>query len=122
MNRERLTILAEFLEKGEFPGRFDMSVWADQWTNDQPMCGTSACAAGWAATIPAFREAGYHLSEYGSPAYKTSRSYAALQYFFGLTPWDVRHIFSPGYYPAKETPILPVTVARRIRELLELGT
>lgn len=48
----RLLVLAEFLETKVPASAFDLSDWN---------CGTSACAVGWATTIPEFRLLGLRL-------------------------------------------------------------
>lgn len=63
MNKERLLLLADFLEK--LPEeRFDYVSWVGHnWRGKQDLsCQTTACALGWAATIPEFRAAGLGLS------------------------------------------------------------
>ncbi len=53
----RMLYLAKFL-RGLPPERFDYSSWVgDTWLKKQDLsCGTTACALGWAATIPEFRK------------------------------------------------------------------
>ena len=62
MNAERLLKLADFLETLP-PERFDYSDWVGwNWKGDQTLsCGTPACALGWAAAMPEFRELGLQL-------------------------------------------------------------
>jgi hypothetical protein len=63
MNKERLLRLAEFLEKEVPKDRFYYNHWVGHdWRGmDDLSCGTTACALGWAATIPEFHEAGLRL-------------------------------------------------------------
>lgn len=63
VSRNRLLTLASFLEA--LPNRrFDFSVLVDgeTWKGKEDLsCGTTACAMGWAPTIPAFRKAGLSM-------------------------------------------------------------
>lgn len=54
----RLLVLADFLEKLE-EGKFYYGTWATG--EDLHRCGTTACALGWTAAIPEFRELGVRL-------------------------------------------------------------
>jgi hypothetical protein len=65
MKERRLTKLADFLENlpVERPkGKFDMDSWGEHKGKHPPSeknyCGFSACALGWATTIPSFKRAG----------------------------------------------------------------
>jgi len=62
-HRKRLLLLAEFLRTKVPEDRFKMHYWvAPGWKGSQTLsCGTSACALGWAATVPALRRAGLRL-------------------------------------------------------------
>lgn len=61
MNKERLLILADFLDTVP-EDRFDMRRWADAGFSDGK-CGTRACALGWACTILEFQQLGLYLEE-----------------------------------------------------------
>lgn len=58
----RLLKLAAFLEKLP-PERFSLATWVGRfWAGKQDLsCGTTACAMGWAATMPEFRRLGLRL-------------------------------------------------------------
>lgn len=60
--KNRLLKLADFLETVP-PKRFRFSSWVgDDWQGREDLsCGTTACAVGWASTIPAFRKLGLRL-------------------------------------------------------------
>lgn len=62
VQKRRLLKLADFLDALP-PKRFDFSRWVgDDWQGDEQLsCGTTACALGWAATIPEFRKLGVSL-------------------------------------------------------------
>lgn len=64
----RLLRLAKLLEALP-PERFNFNVWVGaNWKGSSDLsCGTSACALGWATTIPQFREFGLRLVR--NPAY-----------------------------------------------------
>lgn len=63
---QRLFKLADFLDTLK-PSRFRYDKWVgDSWQRKQDLsCGTTACAMGWAATMPAFRRLGLHLFDDG---------------------------------------------------------
>lgn len=112
MNRDyiykrRLLSLAKFLEK--LPReRFDYESWVgDDWKGKEDLsCGTTACALGWATTIPSLRKAGlrlkstksqhgfvtmkdYHGRYWNAPAYATKN-------VFGLNNGEHEWLFVPG--------------------------
>lgn len=64
----RLLKLAAFLEQLD-PKRFNYRRWVgDDWKGAQDLsCGTTACALGWAATMPEFQELGLRLEQVVSP-------------------------------------------------------
>ncbi len=117
--KRRLLKLADFLSALKLKrGQFKMADWATSIVNGAPECGTAACAAGWAARIPSFRRAGYHLvvnrnpGLFGQrfvPAIGRKRSVDALQFLFDISSEDCMHLFG-GHNPnsAKRT-------AQRIR-------
>lgn len=60
VHRRRLLRLAKFLRRLA-PRRFNFAQWIDRnsWKGKADLsCGTSACAVGWATTIPQFRRLG----------------------------------------------------------------
>jgi len=65
MNIERLKILIDILENVQKEHKeFDLRHWADisnNIENNDPICGTTACAMGYAALDPRFSELGLHL-------------------------------------------------------------
>lgn len=60
--RRLLLQLARFLLELK-PGRFNFKEWAgDDWEGKPDLsCGTTACAMGWATTLPSFRKLGLRL-------------------------------------------------------------
>ena len=68
MNKRRLEAVAKKLDA--LPReRFDYGQWVDHsWKGNPDLpCGASACALGWATTIPALRKAGLRLSRKREP-------------------------------------------------------
>lgn len=110
--KRRLLKLADFLEK--LPKeRFDFSRWVgNNWGGKSNLsCGTSACAIGWASTIPSFRKAGLVLKlniTNASVNYKfvpamkddnfptPDSSFRVGLEIFGLSKYDFDNLFVPG--------------------------
>ena len=106
VGKRRLLKLADFLQK--LPRkRFDYQSWVgDDWQGKADLsCGTTACALGWATTIPSLRKAGLRLykRDDGSGTYvtlkdRTSRgSEAAGAEVFGITVGEAAYLFTPEY-------------------------
>jgi hypothetical protein len=62
MNAQRLLKLADFLDTVD-PSNFNYNYWhtglrEPRTAPQEPECGTTACALGWAAHVPEFQEAG----------------------------------------------------------------
>jgi hypothetical protein len=105
MNRGRLSLLAAYLET--IPeDHFDMSEWVRlkgasviEGAVPEPKCGTSACALGWACSIPEFNDVGLKLDRVvgaicdAVPTYEHARGYDAAEKFFELTHQQARYIF-----------------------------
>lgn len=145
--RERLEMLAKRLELEAQRERVG-SFWMDQWAifplngaggraaretidtgSYSETCGSSACAAGLATTIPELRRAGFKLVELSGtkgnffcPAYRGYQGYDACAEFFGLSLSDAYSVFDPSCYcsdsEVRVRPVTPMEVADRIRELL----
>lgn len=129
MNRERLLRLADFLEKEVSEDRFDLSTWGN---GDLSLCGTTACACGWATRIPEFAEAGFVLKSFERRlsdgeklisydiCFDGHESFDAASAFFGLPDYeDSYHLFYVGrYLPGERT---AKHVATRIREYVRKG-
>lgn len=125
--KRRLTKLIQFMEK--LPKEADKHFKMDWWVmhNDTAhvngahgldegvtvskllSCGTAACAAGWAATIPSFRRAGFVMEDRGgelSPAIEPSQ-------FFDIT--HVQEVDLFGSFVSVNT---PKQWAKRARKLV----
>lgn len=122
--KRRLLKLADFLEKLPKLKGFDMGSFGTEISDGQPACGTSSCAAGWAASIPSFRRAGYHLrggskESWVTPAFKMSTGFDALCLFFDINEHESEVIFD-SHDPVSGVahPDDPKAAARRIREVV----
>lgn len=90
-------------------------------------CGASACAFGWAATIPKFRRAGLTMSTGRFSSVPTFRGFhgfdAAAKFFHLSDDWSreensmAHSLFSPDSYGGQS--VTPKVVALRIRKLLK---
>lgn len=83
-------------------------------------CGTTACALGWACTIPAFKSAGLkiHVDNYSVyPVFNESKATEAGAEFFGI-PRKVSEWLFGGSYDNINGETLPRDVARRIRSFV----
>lgn len=135
MNTVRLLMLADRLESVPAP-RFDMESWCEgEWepgATEFP-CGTTACALGYATTIPEFQALGLHLVR--DYEYDPNHTYVVLgptrhehgtymssmlaaRELFDLTHEQVMELFLPREgspdWPDKRT---PQQVAKLIRDV-----
>lgn len=137
--KNRLLKLADFLDK--LPkNRFDYCTWVgDDWEGKKDLsCGTTACALGWATTIPAFRKLGLRMIRYNSGAggvclkkqeHNIIDSYddfvyslAAGKKIFGLDDIEFEYIFVPADYNFDKKPgnnATPKQVAKHIRKFVK---
>ncbi len=117
------------------PERFRYGHWAGQdWKGAADLsCGTTACALGWATTIPEF---GLQLCRDGSAVFVTTKGYVpheteddfylsllAAETAFGLTHDEARYLFIPGdgYDVRPEGDASAKVVADHIREFVKSG-
>jgi hypothetical protein len=121
---KRLLKLADFLDA--LPREsFNLATWFRETD-----CGTVACAAGWACTIPAFKRAGLRIAKSESPhhapqviptltdaAGETYFGFDACAEFFGLLMGDSYHLFGPDEYRTGRR-TTPKAVAKRIRAIV----
>jgi hypothetical protein len=111
-SNRRLAKLSKFLCTKVPKDRFDYGHWVGaHWKGKADLsCGTSACAAGWATTIPEFRRRGLNLvhdanqmhDDYGGhvvfyDGYVYRSGISAVARFFGLDFEDARMLFAPHY-------------------------
>lgn len=111
MNRIRLAILAKFLLTVP-EEKFSLQTWK---------CGTTACAVGWACTIPEFKEEGLSYydesNQHFAPKYKGEWHFDAVDEFFDISYRDSLWLFGAdqdGYNT-------PIQVVARICDLMKLS-
>ena len=106
--RNRLLALAKFLDELD-PKRFDYEVWVTyngkmDWADGMKAfedCGTTACALGWACTMPKFRKLGLSM-ESGVPKLTgVVGAFPAARELFGLTYNESYYLFKPRNYPPR---------------------
>jgi len=130
MNKRRLLRLALLLET--LPRkRFDYGHWVgEDWKGDKSLsCGTTACALGWATTVPSFGlvlrlsgpDSGGYVSLRGSRlGSKGDEPEEAAMSVFGLTKEEVFYLFYP-YYSGLRFNASPKRVAKHIRDFVKRG-
>jgi hypothetical protein len=126
----RLLKLAAFLEKLPTE-RFNYQFWVGKdWEGKADLsCGTTACALGWATTMPEFRRLGLQLVKLNSnyafvvSARTGASAFGAAQEIFGLDQDESAYLFSPGIlYHGEESPprtATPREVASHIRDFVK---
>lgn len=112
-HRRRLQKLAKLLCTKKVINHFNLQGWAstsiENLTAKKIDCGTTACAVGWACTIPSFRKAGLRLESnysmgpkgigpYPVPHFKNEYGILAAANFFGLSLREASLLFIPGSY------------------------
>ena len=119
MNVDRLTRLAALLDRVRRQRRdFVMRRW---------VCGTSACALGWAALEPAFQVEGLAIRNFGGagvPVFNRELGYNAGADFFDVSHENSLWLFDPEQYTENReywAKIPAADVAARVRELLATG-
>ena len=116
VSKRRLLKLADFLDRLP-PKRFNYATWVGgDWDGRQDLsCGTTACALGWACTIPAFRRLGLRLSSYGVPILlrggTITHETAAAAFIFKIDQTHASYLFCPDYHLFSER--LPRSPGRR---------
>lgn len=115
MHKERLTKLAELMD-GLKPEQFDIGDWVSLYKGGEADCGTVACACGWAAITPWFKQQGLSLDG-GTPTFDGWHGLSAAAEFFGLDRYDAERLFLGFGYDSE--PVEPSDVALAIRTLIE---
>ena len=144
MNAHRLELVAKKLDENP---PFDFTIWIGQtWKGAEDLsCGTTACAIGWAATIPELYEAGLRIvgvpmqryadaavgacariKYVGSetlPSAARSSSLAAACAVFDLTVQEAEFLFLPGprAYGLMPGTATAAQVAAHIRAFIQRG-
>jgi hypothetical protein len=129
VGNRRLLKLAEFLRTVPRK-KFDYRSWVGaDWEGKQDLsCGTTACALGWAATMPSFRRLGMRLKTIeSSMATTTYHGYVGLkdsnttdslwvaEQVFGLSYEDASRLFTPSEDEEEAT---PKQVAKKIEQFV----
>jgi hypothetical protein len=107
---ERLIKLAKFLEELP-PKRFNFSRWVGlDWKGSKDLsCGTTACALGWAATMPEFRRLGLEIHRVNDFSRdlglvrnrKTGeQGWAAARDIFAIPISEAEALFGSGVHPS----------------------
>lgn len=124
VGNRRLLKLASFLRT--LPRkRFDYTTWVgEDWQGAQDLsCGTTACALGWAATMPAFRRLGVRLKKRawggGQVALRGLHrgSIEVAMYIFALDHHEAHHLFTPEGKEGDGT--TPKQVAKKIERFVK---
>lgn len=102
----RLLAVADKTEEKERAGKFRFAAWVGNEATPYQgkadiSCGTSACALGWATTIPALRKKGLRLRCVSGAMYEPTCPGAidtegVSSILFGLTANEHNHMFTPG--------------------------
>ena len=116
---ERLRFLATKLRE-PLPAdiEFNMGVW------QQPhLCGTAACAVGFAGTLPELQADGLEAvlgtsDDIGSVIFDGKPGFEAASAFFGISREGAERLFDPFLYSVAHHRITPAMVADRIDETL----
>ena len=122
----RLMVLAEFLRTVPRK-RFNLESWVDDeyppvLDPENPECGSTACAVGWATTIPEFQALGLYLSVVNGvlfPVFGGWERLHAVVCFFGLTIAEGEHLFFDSSYSHLEEMQGTKVVIERIEELIQ---
>ena len=103
--------------------RFDYTTWVGyDWEGDPDLsCGTTACALGWATTIPSLRRAGLALTPWahGGGSVTLNGRFGALdaaEELFALEDFEARLLFAP--WGASESRATPKQVAKKIEKFV----
>lgn len=119
---DRLLALADFLL--ELPRRkFNFCYWVDvdTWRGSKKLnCGTTACALGWATTMPRFRRLGLYMARTGTPALRRDPGLTALevaQVIFGISFTEAAYICTPST-DGQNFDATPKSVAKHIRKFV----
>lgn len=131
MNKERLLILATFLETMVPPEQWDYRrVVGSNWRGAQDLsCGTTGCALGWASSIPVLRRAGMHMDvirftddEIGL---STFQIFQTAKTVFEISQRDLDYLFVPGSfcdgYSGLSGYATAAEVAKHIRRFVKRG-
>lgn len=135
MNIERLTRLRNFLRDNVKDERFNLATWAGndkiEWGGLRDLsCGTTACAMGWATTIPEFQALGLKLvrqpdtisGEFYPPTieFEGETHFHAAARFCGISDSEAEYLFNPSSY-GDEDQTTKDEVVERITDFIDNG-
>jgi len=110
VSNRRLLKLADFLQNEVKSEKFDLATFATLEADTlKHGCGTTACAVGWACSIPSFKKAGLKLFNFTSTRdarnhvqmgiqFKDKNRWRAVTLFFGIEENEAYHLFDPAHY------------------------
>lgn len=109
----------------------DALKWEDMFTNDDPelmkipdMCGTTACACGFAGLDPWFRKQGFKTTFHGELKFVTSEvdeeHFEAVEEFFGIDEGTAMNLFYPDHYRHLEDGGSLANVRARVAAFLDI--
>lgn len=96
VHKERLLELANFLDTVP-EDRFDFDCYVGgDWKGAQDLgCGTTACALGWACTMPSFRALGARFNWRGVPTIDNCAPMEVAEQLFGVSYNEACFLFLP---------------------------
>lgn len=130
MHVDRLRRLAFHLRNDVKDEVFNLATWVGNddvpWEGKEDLsCGTSACAMGWATTIPEFKQLGLHLerlspSGQGFIVFGEFKHFEAAAKFMDITYKESEYLFDPSKYPEDDY-TTRLQVCERIEDFIENG-
>lgn len=134
MNTERLSKISHHLRYHVKDERFNLATWAGndtiEWGGLPDLsCGTTACAMGWATTIPEFRELGLILTRkpngwggFYPPTieFDGESHFNAAARFCDISVKEAEYLFNPDSYDEEEN-ASRLEVANRIDDFIQNG-
>lgn len=103
MRTDRLSLLADFLETKVPEGRWHYAhIVGRGWQGKEDLsCGATACALGWAATIPELREAGMRLPMVTEGTFEgqvdTTKVFEFAETVFEISAEEAEYLFNGGF-------------------------
>lgn len=130
MHADRLRRLAFYLRNDIKDEVFNLATWVGNddvpWEGkDDLSCGTSACAMGWATTIPEFKQLGLHLERFspsgqGFLVFGEAKHFEAAAQFMDISLKEAEYLFDPAKYP-EEDDTSRLEVVERIEDFITNG-
>jgi len=131
MNRERIAYAITLADKIKDPA-WNYGTWAEGCEIEEdkslPLCGTTACYAGWMGLDPQIQAEGFHIDRWGMPKYGKASQTQAVADYLGLTYEEAAQIFlyahdhlppnEDGEYPTADD-VTPRHVADMLQKLLD---